>query len=155
MSKLNLKSKKTRLLISTVILIVLTVAISSYAAVKLLHNNDSSNNLVRISSISPSSGPVNTRITITGSDFTDNNYIEIAGGYYPVGASTANGTVITFSLPSQFEDGSGCFGPPFSKNQATVHCDAIREVLVYPNTYSFDVLTSRGKSNPVSFTVSQ
>lgn len=156
---MDIRKSKSKLLFTTVSLLAASVALATMVAIYIVRHNSSRDssfsNSVSIKSISPSSSPVNTKITITGSGFTDSNYIEIAGGYYPAGASTAHGTVITFSLPTQFEDDSSCFGPPFSKNQSSTHCDTIREIFIYPGSYTLTVLTSHGTSNKISFTVTQ
>ena len=61
-------------------------------------------NQLKINSISPTSGPLNTIVTVTGSGFTINqdNYIDIvtsSGSDAPVRARSTDGTTLTFAIP--------------------------------------------------------
>ncbi len=102
-----------------------------------------------ISSVSPTSGPTGTTITIHGTQFTDRgntilmDYTTNSSSWYELaGDFASNGTSITLTLPSQY--------PCPTYAYLAVGCP-------YPSaitgTHTLRVKNSRGISNAVSFTV--
>ncbi|MFA6301063.1 MAG: peptidoglycan-binding protein [Candidatus Paceibacterota bacterium] len=86
-----------------------------------------------ISSLSPNSGPVQTQVTITGSNFTPTGniiYFGTAGNAYSV--NSTNGTTLVFSVPTY----SATTGAPLQ-----------------PGVYGVYVSNANGKSNTVNFTL--
>ncbi len=64
------------------------------------NNTNSSTATVTLSSLSPTSGPVGTLVTITGAGFTlSGNEVFFGNGYIPNVASTNNGTTLQFRVP--------------------------------------------------------
>lgn len=100
--------------------------------------------ILSISSLSPSSGPVGTKVTITGPGFTPTgNDIHFAeGGIRNV--SSSNGTTLIFTVPDSI---SGCdfWTSGFACTQP------VR--LVTPGDYVVFVRNANGQSNSVNFTV--
>lgn len=101
-----------------------------------------------ISSLSPTSGPVGTQVTITGSGFTStNNLIKMDNGNddYAGSFNSSNGTNITFTVPNNI--GDSCLF-----TNSNVAC-AVEPTNVIPGTYSISVKNSKGVSNSKTFTV--
>ncbi len=98
-----------------------------------------------ISSLSPTSGPAGTIVTIQGSGFTANNSVLVSG---PVSGAIAahvvasnDGTMLTFTFPSTV--GPNCFNQQLCP-------DWIRYLSV--GTYSLSIENINGTSNAQSFT---
>jgi len=113
----------------------------------------STNVIPSISSISLSSGPVGTQITINGSNFTGNNSAPLTvdfGGYDTFSVpSTGNGTSISFTIPaSEFTCDAHRSQP------AALGSDCAGTIInVQPGTYQMYVWNGNGTSNSASFTV--
>ncbi len=116
-----------------------------------------STSTVKILSINPTSGPVGTTVSITGTGFTADNIVHFGGGAIgnvAVSSSTvapcpsaincnANATeTLTITIPSSI-------GPYCAPGTAC----PMYEMLVTPNTYMISVQNENGTSNAVSFTV--
>jgi hypothetical protein len=95
---------------------------------------------IAISSISPSSGPQGTIVTITGTGFTSSNTINFSrdGQSFTVGSPVAslNGTSLQFHLTS-------C---PSYALQCPGH-------FIAPGAYDVSALNANGRSNEMTFTV--
>ena len=98
-----------------------------------------------ITSISPTSGPVGTQVTITGSGFTStDNSINFGGGY--INGLDSNGTNITFSVPNSLG-----FCPP-SLGGVVKACPML-ERMVNAGSYDIFVENINGTSDTLSFAV--
>jgi hypothetical protein len=112
---------------------------------------------VVLESISPSSGPFGTAVTIRGAGFTaanndvgfSNPKISYQGRHtaYLNGLSSADGKTLRFSLPDTL---GACAFSQLKTNEA---CEAIGLLLPLGASEVF-VVNERGKSNSVTFTVS-
>ena len=123
---------------------VLAAAIGSSAACS--DGPTSPSGAPTISSLSPSSGPVGTPVTLTGSGFAaGGNVIKFGTGYIKDVASP-DGRTIHVSVPGGLEE---C--PP--SNGAAV-CPLLARV-VMPGTYMVTVINGAATSNELPFTVQQ
>jgi hypothetical protein len=99
-----------------------------------------------IYSVAPPSGPVGTRITITGANFTaDNNTVRFGGGFIqwlPASSSGSNQTIV-FTLRPVIS-GVACPG--------TARCPTAAR-LVRPGGNPLSVQNANGTSNAANFTV--
>jgi hypothetical protein len=99
-----------------------------------------------IYSVAPPAGPVGTRITITGANFTaDNNTVRFGGGFIQwLPASSAGGNqTIVFTL-SPVISGVACPG--------TARCPTVARP-VQPGGNPLSVQNANGTSNAANFTV--
>jgi hypothetical protein len=97
-----------------------------------------------ISSLSTTSGPVGTLVTITGSGFTSTgNSIFSNGHLWSSVASSNSGTNLTFSVPN-------IVGPSCSQGACPMY---IPSQSLLPGIYPIDVVNTNGTSNAVNFTV--
>ncbi len=99
---------------------------------------------VLLSSISPSAGAVGTTVTLTGSGFTTsaNSNRVIFGQYQAAAVTSANGSSISFTLPSYL--GANC-----APNQAC----PMYALELQPGMYAVHVENANGISNNQSFQV--
>ncbi|HEV7702149.1 MAG TPA: IPT/TIG domain-containing protein [Candidatus Paceibacterota bacterium] len=98
-----------------------------------------------ITSISPVSGRVGTKITITGKDFASTgNSVKFGKGYINGLDSNTDGTSITFTLPS---------GMGVCRGDAEI-CIALA-MQVSPGTYEVSVWNTHNTSNLAYFTVTE
>lgn len=99
-----------------------------------------------IDSLQPSSGPVGTVVTITGSGFTPTgNTIHFAEGGMSGVNSSNGGTTLTFEVPYWI---SSCQ----FKSPALGFCNPPAR-LVTPGDYTVYVVDGNGQSNSMTFTV--
>jgi hypothetical protein len=93
-----------------------------------------------ISYVSPTSGSIGSSFTIYGSGFSSINNIVHFGSGTLTGVSSADGTTLSLTVPSQL---SNC------------NLYSCTDTIIYvgPGTYPISVLNSVGTSNSVSFTV--
>ncbi|MFA6050318.1 MAG: IPT/TIG domain-containing protein [Candidatus Paceibacterota bacterium] len=96
---------------------------------------------ISISSLSPSSGPVGTTVTIYGSGFFGDNKIFFDGSSITA-QNSPNGTSLTFTVPS--------YVSPYCPQGA--YC-ALYAKQILPGTYNVQVKNNNGESNIVTFTV--
>ncbi len=102
-------------------------------------------------SMYPTSGPINTQVTITGQHFTSDNFIQF-GRAYLGNIASSDGTHLTFTVPLTAE--GGCNGPDFSTHdQQVAHCMAIFLQQTVPGNYPIEVINSNGTSSSSTFTV--
>lgn len=98
-----------------------------------------------ITSVQPLTGPVGTRVTITGTGFSDSaNTINFGVSAYPNVPGT-NGTTIVFAVPMQANPPCRNLTPP---------CE-IATALITPGDYALSVTTIQGTSAAVTFTVTK
>jgi hypothetical protein len=98
-----------------------------------------------VTAAQPRTGPVGTRVTITGTGFSDSaNTINFGVSAYPNVPST-NGTTIVFAVPMQTN-------PPC--RNVTPPCE-IATALITPGDYALSVTTIQGTSAAVTFTVTK
>lgn len=95
-----------------------------------------------ITALSPSSGPVGTVVTITGTGFTDSNVVHFAIGGISNIPSSSNGTKLTFTVPSSI-------GPYCKPDQAC----ALYLQLLNAGTYPVSVENNNGVSAATSFVI--
>jgi hypothetical protein len=107
--------------------------------------------------ISPTSGPVGTKVTITGQGFTPTGNLLIFGDpgtrFHPdhsaeniIGnLNSANGTTLTFTVPTSNPSGSLC-----DSNNNCVMIAATRRL---PGDYNVSITNSNGTSNITPFTI--
>jgi hypothetical protein len=96
-----------------------------------------------ILSLQPLTGPVGTRVTITGTGFSDSsNTINFGASAYP-NIPGANTTLIVFVVPT-------VTNPPC--RNVTPPC-AIASTLITPGVYGLSVTNPQGTSNSISFAV--
>jgi hypothetical protein len=98
----------------------------------------------KVLQLAPSSGVVGQQVTLTGNNFTGSNIINFGYGVIPNVASTNNGTVITFTVPSQLN--------PACYYATPVHCMVVTMVTP-PNVYKISVTNENGSSNYLPFVV--
>jgi len=97
-----------------------------------------------VARVAPASATVGATLTVTGAGFASTgNAIKIGGGYL-LNLSSADGTSITFVLPSGLE-----LCPP-----GTQVCSA-GYMEIRPGTYDLAVVTSKNASNSVTLTVTE
>ena len=101
-----------------------------------------------ITSENPTSGPIGTSVTLTGTGFTSNDIVYFGAGTVsntPASAS-ADGTVLTFAVPQDIG--------PYCKPGTP--CPYFRR-LVTPGTYEVSVMnaSTSARSNSVAFTVTK
>ena len=102
-------------------------------------------NAPRITAISPSQGPIGTRVVIEGSNFTNDNKVHFDTGG-AVHVSSFNSGTLYFTIPSSV-------GPcDWVGDTSPVRCLAASR-LVTPGTYAIKVSNVNGESNTVYFTV--
>ena len=98
-----------------------------------------------ITTLQPLAGPVDTRVTITGTGFSGSgNTINFGASAYP-NIVSANGTTIVFVVPT-------ATNPPC--RNATPPC-AIVSALITPGMYDLSVTNGGGTSNSIVFTVTK
>ena len=99
---------------------------------------------IHINSLIPTSGPVGTRVTVTGSGFTPTgDMVNFSSGTLTNISSSANNTTVTFSVPESV-------GPSCPPGKA---CPMFM-LVVTPGTYSVSVTNGNGAtSNTLPFTV--
>ncbi|MDO8514315.1 MAG: hypothetical protein Q7S50_02105, partial [bacterium] len=121
-----------------------TVGTPSTATVTIADNDASTSGVPpAVSSITPTSGPVDTTVAITGSGFTTTgNTVHFGVGGKLNVSSSLNGTSISYTIPSSVSI-----------------CDLIGStcraamMLVNPGAYSISVSNVNGESNTKTFTV--
>lgn len=99
---------------------------------------------VSISSIDPSSGPVGTSVTLTGSGFTSDSVVHFGAGAIKDATTSSDGTVISFTVPSSI----GPYCPPGR------FCPMYL-MLVTPRAYDVYVSNDTGTSGTTTFTVTK
>lgn len=98
---------------------------------------------VSIYSLSPTSGPVGTQVTIKGFGFTSSgNTITANGRYFANNLVSSDGATLQFTIPS--ETGYSC-PPPLACPMYLIQ--------VTPGNYPITVINANGTSNAVTFTV--
>jgi len=100
-----------------------------------------------ISALSPSSGPVGTPMTLTGSGFAAGGNVVKFGTGYIKDIASPDGHTIRVSIPAGLEE---C--PP--PNGAGAVCPLLARV-VTPGTYMVSVINGVAASNDLPFTVQQ
>ncbi|MCX6011810.1 MAG: IPT/TIG domain-containing protein, partial [Chloroflexi bacterium] len=102
-----------------------------------------------ITRLTPSSGPIGTSVTITGTGFsTTANTIKFSSYSFFDVPSSNNGTTLTFTVPSQIWN--NCRSTDYMCFQTQ---PAARTTI--PGTYNVTVTNTNGTSNEVEFTVTQ
>jgi len=97
-----------------------------------------------ITSISPTSGPTGTVITITGSGFTATGNTVHFGAGGKLNVKSSNGTSMSYTIPSSV---SGC-----NLWTGSSSCTQV-ETLATPGAYAIYVTNAKGTSNSKTFTV--
>ncbi|MBI5458083.1 peptidoglycan-binding protein [Candidatus Kaiserbacteria bacterium] len=105
-----------------------------------------------ISLLFPTSGPIGTPVTITGSGFTNDNTVFFGNGVVPPDSSmfparissTNGGTKITITIPNELEPACRYSYPA---------CGGVAPLPVTPGTYAVYVKNANGQSNSQIFTV--
>ncbi len=105
-----------------------------------VQNNNSS---PTVSSTYPTSGPRGTEVTVVGTNFTPNDYVQFSDYGTYISNNYINSTMLRFTAPSSLTNcnlqGTGCTN------------------VAYPNVingaYNIRVANTNGTSNPVSFTI--
>ena len=99
-----------------------------------------------ISSLSPSSGPIGTYVTISGTGFsaTGNTVRFSSFNYFNVSA-TNNGTNLTFNVPHQIFHNQPCV--------TNFSCPSVAVRETTPGDYHVQITNSKGESNYVEFKV--
>ena len=107
--------------------------------VNVTYQSQPGNQTPSISSLSPVSGPYGTRVTITGSGFTQyNNSINFAGKTnVSTGVQSNDGRTLYFTIPTT----------PCSSGQ---YCS---QIVIQPGTYAINVTNQNGTSNTLYFNV--
>ncbi len=98
---------------------------------------------LQISTLSPSSGPVGTKVTITGRGFTSTGNTVSLNNYKVTGnVSSSNGTTLQFSVPATLapDCGQGMMCPNYF-------------LPVSPGSDNINVSNANGTSNSMAFTV--
>ena len=96
-----------------------------------------------ISSLQPTSGPIGTTVTITGSGFTSTgNTVNFGNGVIQKNVSSFDGKTVTFTIPSYISP----YCPP------QMFCSAV-VYPVNPGSYNVSVTNGNGTSNSLSFIV--
>ena len=126
---------------------VLVAAIGSGAACSEGNGPTSPSGAPTISSLSPSSGPVGTPVTLTGSGFAAGGNVVKFGTGYIKDVASPDGRTIHVSVPGGLEE---C--PP--SNGAGAVCPLLARV-VTPGTYMVTVINGAATSNELPFTVHQ
>lgn len=104
---------------------------------------------VSISQLSPTSGPINTKVVITGSGFTPtNNNVKFGSGIITNLNSSNGGTVIEFSVPSSLNN---C--PIFDATLLDALPSCQIGAIVTPGVYPVSVSNVNGTSSSINFTV--
>jgi hypothetical protein len=115
---------------------VMSIACSSSSSV-------SPSSAPTIMSLQPLTGPVGTRVTITGTGFSDSaNTVNFGANAYP-NIPRTNATIILFVVPTATNPPCRNVRPP---------C-AIASMLITPGVYGLSVTSTQGTSNSVSFAV--
>jgi|GEM_PF-2280561 len=100
-----------------------------------------------ISSITPTSGPVGTQVTIYGTNFTQDNTVQFGTGGAVRVPSYNNGTMIYFTIPS-------VVGPcSYVGDTSPIRCLAAAQE-VTPGNYVISVSNTYGQTGQISFSVS-
>jgi hypothetical protein len=102
---------------------------------------------IRISSLSPNSGPVGTKVTIAGSGFTaTENEVNFKGSNAAIirNLDSADRATLQFIVPDQFNPCSPYLDDPCLKGAF---------VGVWPGSYTVSVKNANGVSNSLTFTV--
>lgn len=126
------------------------VGIQTQAHIRAMDCQTTATSAPVITSLSPSSGPTGTVVTITGTGFTHNNIVHFAIGGIPNLVSTAIGSdstgspqaTITFTVPSTI-------GPYCKPDQAC----PLYLMLLNAGTYNVSVENEHGTSAATQFTV--
>ncbi len=106
--------------------------------------------LPHIESVSPTSGPVGTIITIKGTGFTSTtNSISFGNNFFNF-LPSANGESLSFTIPTM---GTPCAGNKPLFTQSIMKPCNLTALQITPNTYQLQVHTSSGLSNQTIFTV--
>jgi hypothetical protein len=95
-----------------------------------------------ISSIDPSSGPVGTDVTLTGSGFTDSDVVRFGGAAVSSTTVSDDGTTLAFTVPES--------GGPYCK--PGMPCP-LYLLLIRPGSYNVSVTDGTTTSNAVRFQV--
>lgn len=106
-----------------------------------------------LSSITPSSGQIGTKIILKGNNFTDSNYIKLQSSLaygYITSVPSINNSTINFTIPNEVT--FGCSIPPFDKKNS-VTCNLIGSTEIKPGAYKVSVENINGKSNEVNLGV--
>ncbi|HEX7651538.1 MAG TPA: PKD domain-containing protein [Candidatus Paceibacterota bacterium] len=96
----------------------------------------------RVTDIDPSSGPVGTDVTLTGTGFTDDSIVRFGTGAIKDATVSDDGTSLTFTVPSDM----GAYCKPGAM------CP-MYAILVRPGTYDVRVQNGSTTSNAVEFKV--
>lgn len=128
-----------------VLVAVLAAAIGSGAACS--DGPTSPSGAPTIASLSPTSGPVGTSVTLTGSGFAAGGNVVKFGTGYIKDLASPDGHTIRVNVPAGLEE---C--PP--PNGAGAVCPLLARV-VTPGTYMVSVINGVSASNDLPFTVQQ
>ncbi len=105
----------------------------------------STSNAPQISSINPTSGPMGSQVTLTGSGFTSNSLVYFGSGATNAVNVTSDGNTLSFTVPTYLNP--SCY---YSNPQCLVYGPAQQ---ITPGTYNIYVSNGVGTSNTVNFTV--
>lgn len=115
----------------------------------------------RIYAFNPASGPIGTRVTISGSGFTSSDNYLVLGhplgpAYIPVSLSSSDGRIMTFTVPNTVSLLTSC-SPLDMGTNAYCKGEPLKEVAITPGEYSIMVINANGFQSyygaPVKFTV--
>ena len=96
--------------------------------------------------LSPTAGPIGTRVTAHGTGFTSENNLVLFDGFGAIPhIASSDGTTISFTVPEYLDPYCRYIAPPCQHPQ----------VLVVPKPYRITVQNTQGISGTLSFTVTR
>lgn len=102
----------------------------------------------RILALNPASGPVGTKVTISGQGFTPTDNYLVLGNllgpvYIPVSFSSSDGWIITFTVPNTASLLTSC-SPLDMGTNAYCNGEPLKEVAITPGVYTIMVVNANG-----------
>jgi hypothetical protein len=115
--------------------------------------NDVTTFVPRVTSVSPSSGPLGTTVTLTGRNFSKSGTNTIQFGPFWLNAVSPDGTTLTVTVPSQYQISVGTVMKIYVENDEFGLSDEDPDYLNNPKTFTVTGPTSQSETGTSSASI--